>query len=227
MRFLFLLSITLCFTPGFAQTSIFSSEVLSPQQVAELFPDSVRQALQIRFPIYRAYRYGDKAGKYFCILTESTDTITENKDTIHRAIKAINIKRSFTKLWEINDHIEADKHEHNISFWTGYSEFKDYDGDFLIEPIIVYGTLGLNGYEDGRIKFIIYYKGQKIAIRHQNGTLDRERETQVDKAFYGLPKVLQAGLKRKMELMTRNKHAIFPYGWQAAMQNRKTIINER
>ena len=97
----------------------------------------------------------------------------------------------------------------------------------MADPIIVYGTTAVNGYGDGRIKIIIYYKGQKVAIRHQNGTLDFERETSVDKAFYALPVLLQTAVKQKMELMIKNKQAIFPAGWQLAMKNKKTTINER
>ena len=97
----------------------------------------------------------------------------------------------------------------------------------MADLIIVYGTTALNGYDDGRIKIIIYYKGQKIAIRHQNGMLDFERETIIDKAFYSLPTGLQSAVKQKMELMQKNNQAIFPAGWQLAMKNKKTTINER
>ena len=85
----------------------------------------------------------------------------------------------------------------------------------------------MNGTADGRIKFVVNYKGQKITIRHQNGVLDFERETQVDKAFYGLPTALQMAVKQKMELMVKNGQAIFPAGWQAAMKAGKTSIHER
>lgn len=57
-------------------------------------------------------------------------------------------------------------------------------------------TSGMNGYDDGRVKFIIYYRGQKI-----------------DKRFYALPIKLQETIKDKMNLMVTNNHAIFPYGW--------------
>jgi hypothetical protein len=77
-----------------------------------------------------------------------------------------------------------------------------------------------------RLKVHHYYKGQKIAIRHQNGVLDFERETQVDKGFYNLPLSLQASIKHKMELMTENDQAIFLAGWQLAMKNKKTTFNE-
>jgi hypothetical protein len=117
--------------------------------------------------------------------------------------------------------------ESSIQFWTKYIDFNDYNSDGLVDPIIIYGTSAANGYDDGRIKFIIYYQGQKIAIRHQNGILDYERETQVDKAFYKLPLPLQTSIKQKMESMMKNSHAIFPAGWQAAMRNKKIRFSER
>jgi hypothetical protein len=228
---LFSLIAFFCFTTAFGQKTTVSFDILPPRQVTELFPDSIRRSLKINFPIFRVYKYADKTGQYYCILTESRNEITAEKDTINHNIKAINMwddNGSFSKVWEINDNIvKNDNDENNIWFWTKYADFKDYDGDGLADPIVIYGTSGSNGYDNGRIKFILYYKGQKVAIRHQNGVLDYERETQVDKAFYNLPLSLQTAIKQKMELMTKNNHAIFPAGWQAAMKNNKTTFNER
>jgi hypothetical protein len=218
-------------TTAFGQKTTVISEILTAKQVTELFPDSIRKILNVSFPILRVYRYADKTGKYYCILTESRNEITAGKDTINHKIKAINVKAdkgSFINLWEINDNvIKNDNDESSIWFWTKYIDFRDYDGDGLADPIIIYGTSGANGYDDGRIKFLIYYKGQKVAIRHQNGVLDYERETQVDKAFYDLPQSLQVAIKHKMELMMKNNQAIFPAGWQTAMKNKKMTFNER
>jgi hypothetical protein len=232
VRHIFILFIALtCLTTVFAQKAAITYEILTSKQVLDLFPDTVRKKLDINFPIFRVYKYADKTGQYYCILTESRNEITADKDTINRKIKAINVKADkglFSKQWEINDNIVKDGNdENNIWFWTKYVDFKDYDGDGLADPIVVYGTSGANGYDDGRIKFIIYYKGQKVAIRHQNGVLDYDRETQIDKAFYELPQFIQSSIKQKMELMTKSNQAIFPAGWRTAMKNRKTTFNER
>jgi hypothetical protein len=220
-----------CLANAFAQKTTVTSEILTAKQVTELFSDTVRNTLNISFPIFRVYKYSDKAGLYYCILTESRNEITADKDTFNHKIKAINVRTEnglFVKLWEINDNIiKNDYNENSIWFWTKYIEFKDYNGDGLTDPVIIYGTSAANGYDDGRVIFIIYCKGQKIAIRHQNGTLDFERETKVDKAFYDLPQSLQANIKQKIELMMENNQAIFPAGWQTAMKNKKTILNER
>lgn len=220
-----------CVTNAFAQKPTNTFGMLTSKQVEELFPDTICNKLNINFPIFRVYEYADKTAQYYCILTESRNEITADKDTLHHKIKAVNVKAekgAFTKIWEINDNIiKNDNDETSIWFWTKYIDFKDYDEDGLADPIIIYGTSGANGYDDGRIKFIIYYKGQKVAIRHQNGDLDYERETQVDKSFYDLPQSLQSGIKQKMELMMKNNHAIFPAGWQTAMKNKKTTFNER
>lgn len=231
MRHIFFLFFSIVYlTTAFGQKTTVSSEILTTKQATELFPDSIRKSLNVSFPIFRVYRYADKTGKYYCILTESRNEITAGKDTLNHQIKAINVKAdkgSFSKLWEINDNIIKNNNDENsIWFWSKYIDFKDYDGDGLAEPIIIYGTSGANGYDDGRIRFIILYKGQKVAIRHQNGVLDNERETKVDKAFYGLPQTLQAAIKQKMELMMKNNQAIFPAGWQTAMKNKKTTFNE-
>ena len=229
-KILSLIIATICFLNIQAQQKQIVPETLTPKQVTELFTEPVRSSLNITFPIFRVYKYTDKADIFYCLLTESQDEIKAGKDTLNSQIKAVHVKSEngqFIKLWEINDQLIKNKEEKSIWFWTKYADFNDTDADGLADPIIVYGTTAVNGYGDGRIKIIIYYKGQKVAIRHQNGTLDFERETSVDKAFYALPVLLQTAVKQKMELMIKNKQAIFPAGWQLAMKNKKTTINER
>ena len=232
MRHIIFLLIVLTFlTNAFAQKTLVAPDTLSSAQVTELFPDAVRKSFNMKFPILRVYGYSDKSGQYYCVLTESRDVITADNDTFNNKIKAINLKinkGSLVKVWEFSDNIVKGKNdEHSIWFWTKYMDFKDFDNDSLADPIIVYGTSAINGYDDGRIKFLIYHKGRKIAIRHQNGSLDFLRETQVDKSFYDLPQPIQTAIKQKMELMTENEHAIFPAGWETDMKNKKTFFSER
>jgi hypothetical protein len=194
-----------------------TSKILSQSQTKAIFTDSIKKELKINYPIFRVYKYADKSGEFLCVLTESNDSIDNNKDTFNHSIKAINLKvdkRKLIKVWELNDNIiKNGKDENSIWFWTSYFDFKDFDNDGLVEPIIVYGTRAMNDYDDGRIKFIIFYKGQKIAIRHQNGVLDDERKTQIDNSFYSLPKKLKDDIKAKMTLMEKQKKAIFTATW--------------
>ncbi|KAA2238833.1 hypothetical protein F0L74_21705 [Chitinophaga agrisoli] len=212
-----------------AQTSFPAPVILSSAKAAALITDNVRQEFKMSYPIYRVYQYADQSGQYYCVLTESRNTVTEH-DTINQRIKAVNLKMvdgKFTKTWELNDNFTPEVNEESsIWFWTKYVEFLDYDHDGLVDPIIIYGTRGSNGYDDGRAKILIYYRGQKVAIRHQNGVLDDERSTQVDAAFYNLPASIQAAVRQKMEQMVKNQHAIFPNGWQTAMRNKKTAFDE-
>jgi hypothetical protein len=217
----------------FGQTNVVSSEILSQKATAKLFTDSLNKQLGITYPIRRVYECKDKSGQFVIVLTESIDTITTDKDTLHYGIRAFNFrqdKRGLLKKWEMNDFIAkqatSGEMESSIWFWTKYSEFTDIDGDSLIDPIIIFGTSGMNYTSDGRIKILIYHKGQKFAIRHQNGTLDFERNTQVDKAFYSLPLKLQDHVKLIMKKMTDDDNAIFPYGWQDAMKKHKLKFDE-
>ncbi|TMU50690.1 hypothetical protein FGG15_17980 [Flagellimonas algicola] len=102
---------------------------------------------------------------------------------------------SYRTQWSLKDFIlpggNEVSEEYSISFWTKYFELKDYNGDGVVDPIMVYGTFGVNGTNDGRIKLLVYHNGIKRAIRHQNGTLDNERNTQVDEMYYLLPTGIQ------------------------------------
>jgi hypothetical protein len=204
-----------------AQQNGTTSEIVSPSQVTTIFNDSVRKEFKITYPIFRVYKYADKSGEFLCALTESDDSTStgidfsghQSIDTFSRAIKAVNLKvenNKLIKVWEINDHIiKNDNGEKSIWFWTKYFNFSNYDDDGLVVPIIIYGTRASNDYDDCRIKFIIFYKGQKMAIRHQNGILDGERETQIDKAVFSLPRKLRDEIKAKMVFLEKLDKAIF------------------
>jgi len=219
------------FSNAYSQKNADSAYVLTPNQVNELFPDSILKSLNIDFPIFRVYEYTDETGKYFCIMTEAGYDVSPEKDSLYNKIKAVNVKAvndTCIKVWEINDNIiKEETDENSIWFWTKYVDFKDYDGDGLRVPVVIYGTSAANGFYDGRVIILIFYKGQKIAIRHQNSDLDFNRETTVDAAFYDLPGSLQNAIEQKMILMMKNGHALFPRGWIAAMKYKQTTINER
>lgn len=214
-----------------AQKVSENADTLTTMQAHRLFTASIRQTLDLPMPIYRVYKYSNKSELYYCVLTENKDKVADDGSIYSTKIKAVAVKKegnSFKKQWQIYDSIiKKDNIETSIWFWTKYSDFKDNDADGSIDPVIVYGTSGMNGYDDGRIKIITFYKGQRSEIGHQNGTLDFERETKVDKLFYSLPVAIQEAVKERMTLMTKNNHAIFPHGWQNAMINKKTFISER
>ncbi|MEO8146955.1 MAG: hypothetical protein ABI723_04920 [Bacteroidia bacterium] len=215
------------------QTKTFETEVLSHDKTKEIFNDKVKTKFNISYPIFKVYSYKDKSGEFYLVLTESNDSITIDKDTLHSNIKAFNLIKSNTglvKKWEINDfkikQINNEGLETSISFLTKYCEFQDIDNDNIIDPILVYGSAGINGYGDGRIKILIFYKEQKITIRHQNGILDFWRNTKVDKAFYSLPLVLQNHVKDLMQKMVGSDLTNFPDGWQDAMSKHKLYFDE-
>jgi hypothetical protein len=199
-----------------AQQNIPKSELLSVSRVAAIFTDSVKKEFRLNYPIFRVYRYVDRSGEYYCVLTESNDYIVddeEKKDTISHALRAVDLRVDQGRLikeWEINDNIiKNGNNETTIRFWTRFSDFKDLDGDGLIEPFIIYGTKGSDGYDNGRIKFIIYYKGRKIAMRHQGCDLDDGRETAFDASYSALPKVLKDAIDAKMEQIRKEFNIVW------------------
>lgn len=197
----------------FAQTRpAISVTILSKQQTDQLLSAQLKKTFNIAFPIFRTYKYTDKSGEYYMVLTESNDKITADtagKDTISYKIRAVNLKRSpggLIKQWEMNDFIiknhEYGEMEERIWFWTKYSSFTDIDHDGLVEPILVYGAAGINGYDDGRIKILTWYKGKKVAFGFQNSVSDYGRDTQYDDALNHLPKTIQQhvfGLLERIE----------------------------
>jgi hypothetical protein len=190
--------------------------VLSTAEIKAALNDSVKIKFKLSFPISQVYKYIDKSGTYFCVLMESNDSIglTEGKtDTFSRNIKAVDLKldgNNFTKVWELNDYIvKSDEKEYAIWFWKSYFSFEDYDGDGLVDPFLVYGTWGDDGYENGRIKFVVYLKGKKFAMRHQSSTFDEVRSTEFEAGYEALPKKLQDEMKAKIAKIQKEKRGYF------------------
>lgn len=219
IRSLFLL-IGLYFTLQVHAQENGMSRILSVDEMAELFSDSVKVKYDIKYPIRRVYAYDDQSGKYLMVLTESINSI-ENNDTIHHRIKAFHFKEEnncLTKVRDINDAVEEG--EPSIWFWTRYCRFIDVDNDGIVEPIIVYGA-SYEELESFRVKILIYYKNKKYAIRHHNCDLDDCRFTQIDREFYSLPEAVKKQTRNIIKMIEENGHAYFGH-WEDAMM-RKAI----
>lgn len=201
-------------------------KTLSEEKIQQIFTEQKKKELGINFSIWKVYDYQDKTGSYYLVLTEEKIKKPKGSD-LKSAIKAFNFKienNIWTKTFEINDYKKDE--EESIWFWTKYIYVEDFDNDGIIEPMVIYGTNGYNGYDDGRIKILLYYKGKKIGIRIQNGILDDERNFSIDAEFYTLPKNIKDKIVAQMNLMVQNNHSILPYGWQQKMAKRMTFIKE-
>lgn len=216
-----------------AQTIPPGSKKLTLQQQEKLLPDSVVKRLGIKYPVYAVFGFMEKNKQRYLLLAEK-EYKKENEKSLNDAVQAMILSEDNGMLQSelaVNDFISPGKNsngftDYSIWFWTKYIRLTDIDGDGSVDPVIVYGTAGSNNYDDGKIKIITIYKGRKYAIRHQNGSLDFERNTNVDKEWYSLPVKIQSKLKSAMIEMTGNGHAIFPAGWQKAMAAKKTYFDE-
>lgn len=216
---------------GLSAQTVPASRILSKTESNVIFTATVKNQFRISLPIRRVYEYNDRSGRFLLVVSESIDKIIAKGDTLHHQIKALNLAYNpagLEKKWELNDMIRrgdaADHPERSIWFWTKFFKLADLDNDGLIDPILVYGSTGEDA-DDGRLRIMTYYKGQKIALRHQEGTLDEERNTSVDKEFYTLPLKVRTAVRK---LMTELEVDLvnFPYGWEKAMDRKKTYIDE-
>lgn len=182
---------------------------------------------------YEYKEYEDKEGKHLLIFSRHMYTNLEG-EPYQDSLKAVNIsvaQAGQVVEWEMKDFIRLEKTdelqpEYHVSFLMDYVSLEDLDNDGLVDPILVYGTLGINGVDDGRVKILLYYKGEKIGIRHQSGVLDFERNTQVDTSFYSLPETLKSHIMGLMDKIVEAEQVIFPAGWKDAMQEGKTYFDE-
>jgi hypothetical protein len=215
---------------SFAGNKIVTSQ-LSLTEINNLFTADVLQDYAINLPIYKVYKNSYTTEDEYLVLCESMDE-KNSKDTINKSVQAFLFTKGGAGLelqWKINDNIiKSATEETSIWFWTRYLDFQDFDQDGQIDYTLIYGTKGMNGFSDGRIKILMVNKlGNKLFIRHQNGVLDFERETKIDKDFYNLPKTWQMAIKKRMELLEKENKAIFPVGWKLGLSKFKTVLNER
>jgi hypothetical protein len=230
MKTIILLVSLLSFS-AYCQTA---SVILTDTETDALLSDSIKKRLNLTYPIWRTYKCTEKSTVSYVVLSESQDSLEANGNFFNKNIKAVKLKSTSTGLvseWEINDLTQKIVNETSIEssiwFWSKYCLFNDLDKDLAIDPIIVYGTQGTNGFDDGRIKIVIVYKGKKTVIRHQNGVLDGDRNTLIDKSFYTLPMSIQTKVKELMKQMITNNVAIFPAGWQEGMKKKLLKLSEK
>lgn len=213
---------------GFSQST--SNEFLDSTDLALLFTEEVKNDHAIRFPIYRVYTFTDEVGSHQLVLTERL--AGNANDSIEGFCFLVNAGGHIEKLeWKILDFIEG--HQENIHteetaiwFWTKFLRLEDLDKNGAIDPIIVYGTKGDNGVEDGRLKILLFKNGEKIGIRHQNSPMDFGRFTKVDARFYELSSDVQTKVKALMGDIYDSGNTIFPASWQEAMKAKKLKFDE-
>ena len=205
---------------------------LPENKLKSILNDSVCKEFNVLITNAKVYSYKDTSGQSYLLVSQNLKKITEEKDTLYDNLRLLNLKntkKGFVKVWDIADNTLKTNEitESSIWFWTKFAEFTDVDKDNYIDPILVYGTQGKNGTDDGRVNITVFYKGKKIAIRHQNGIIEVDRFTQIDDGFYKLPTVLQDRVKGIMKKIASKDLATYPSNWEEMMKQHKLKLTEK
>ncbi|MFZ6746731.1 M949_RS01915 family surface polysaccharide biosynthesis protein [Undibacterium sp. JH2W] len=176
---------------------------------------------KIVFPVFKHYCYGDQSGNYVLYLTEKQDK-TYGSEKLSSAVEAHLFKiasdKSLSNIISIRD--RAENEEAGMEFWSKLTEISDIDRDGNIDPILVYRFYKQDGAGtdreafSGRIKIIMFYKGEKVVIRAITGNLDGERQTTATENFFSLPASVQKHLVKKMEGMYKDNLYGFDNSYQ-------------
>lgn len=209
------------------------AEIVDDSSTSDLIRYLSKCSFNVRYPIFRIYAISNsKSIKEYLILTEHKYDTT-NKSVLIDTIQAyyIRLQNNTCKvIWTLKDFViknsANDVIESTIWFWSKYIRIQDIDKDGNVDFFVVYGTKGLNGFDDGRMKLLIYYKNKKVTIRHQNGVLDFERYTYIDSLFYNLPESIQVLSIAIIGSIIQNGHSTFPLGWKESLRNKKLLIEE-
>lgn len=195
------------------------SKILDSIQVGNIFTKKEKKNLKIKYPIVRVYKYHDITGENYLVLTERKDIRSGKEEAVNDSIQAFNFKVKDGLLkeeWSLRDFIIKDEYvkEDSIWFWTKYIDVNDYDNDGVMEPIIIYGTS--EEYDYDRMKMLVYHKGKKKGVRHQNASLDDDRITQVDKSIFLLPIEIKKEIKLLINKIEDNNHSMFNYTFKSS-----------
>lgn len=167
--------------------------------------DTLRKS-KVLLPVFKHFCYSDQSGNYVLYLTEKQDKRYAS-EKLSSAIEAhlfkIEIDNSLSSPISIRD--QANKAEAGLEFWSKLTEIADIDKDGNIDPVLVYrfynedddGKINYDAFA-GRIKIILFYKGEKVVIRAITGDLDGERLTTATENFFSLPASVKKHLVKKM-----------------------------
>lgn len=223
----FITSIVFIITQSYLFAQESTIPFLESTEVNTRYSADVCAKYDIQFPIYRVYEYQDDLGTHELVLTENSISEKEN-DSIQAFCFLIdgNLKKLEWKLIDFilqNDDMSS---ENSMWFWTKYLRLEDLDNNGTIDPLIIYGSSGDNGTDDGRLKMLLYLNGNKLGIRHQNSSMDFGRNTRVDKQFYDLSTNAQGFIRGVMELIEEKGHSNFPAGWKEKMDEKQLVFDE-
>jgi hypothetical protein len=121
----------------------------------------VKRQLNIRFQLFRVFEYSDHSGKHYLVLAENAHTKNGNLKNDPVQVLSIKVDKGQLKTeWLISDFKLKQGNEvaeeTSIWFWTKYISLVDIDKDGLSDPIVIYGTSGINGTQDRRIKIFTF-----------------------------------------------------------------------
>ena len=206
------------------------AHTINQQAWEEEISPAVKIEMGIDLPIFKVYQFEDSKGDGMLVLTESNESKNAKGEPVNSTVTAFMLRGSegnFTKEWENTHDISKDvQNDKSIWYWSKYIDCMDVDKDGESETVLVFGTSGMNGFDDGRVFLEIYYKGKLISIEHQNAVKDMDRILLISPAFYKLPAALQDKVKYKMKQMMTAKQTIFPNNWEQKMAKKSTIIRE-
>lgn len=216
-------------TIGFAQDATIAHSINKEAWEEEL-DAATKVQVGIEFPIFKVYEFTDSRGPALVVLTESNESKNAKGEPENTTVTAFLLRGSegnYDKEWENSHDMTKDfLNEKSIWYWSKYVETSDADKDGESETFLVFGTSGMNGFDDGRVFIEIYYKGSLISIEHQNAVKDMERITSISPEFYTIPQAVQNKVIYKMKQMVTAKQAIFPNNWEQKMAKKATIIRE-
>lgn len=195
----------------------------SKTEINRLFTLPVKKSLNIiSDTICEVYPYEDHSGKRCLILsaTPFSNLYNESEYIYNNSIRidycCVEDGRFFYTTNELTDLILTDYGEQDMRFLTQYTLTRDIDGDGLVDPIVVYATMGEGGYIDGWVKVVVNYKESLSTIYIANSPTIKE-SINVTSNFYTFPQTVRDTVKQLLLKIEEDGFLFLPEHWEAKM----------
>lgn len=203
--------------------------LLSPAETKQLLTPEIKKYLGILFYNIRyVYRYKNVSENNYIILAENPYNDYKDNPPLYndylKLLFCINEGNLPLIRYDISDLIDIKSGEFDIRFLQKYFSIEDLDMDGVVEPIIVYGAMGENGYHNGWIKIIINYKNELSTIIINNSDKKNEKSISLTSKFYSLPNIIQQKTISILEKIETDSLMNYPKNWKEDFKRQETLI---
>lgn len=171
------------------------------------------------YQISYVFSYEDAGGSYQVVLGESAyNNFSKMQDRaiFNDAIKGVLCKEEggyLLKRVEMEDKIWMKGNLFDLRFLPQYTHIDDIDADGFVDPVFVYSTYGMKGYDEGQVSICLIYKSKIFAINLQHDGSKKNAFISGSSDVRFFPEAIKKHLILLIEKLQEDKICILDDDW--------------